>query len=287
MCDTATNSLIGDMMTNKIKQSYEDLPFVRKFCLRLTVITNDPREIRVRHDDLFGKMAVIFLAKMTEHLRVLLAIETSRDTALIARCMLEGVAQLMWAADSPQERALMWQNYACITDLKNINDCDLLGIPITKNDRKGVIKNLKNHGSEFLTGKGRKYLKKEGELPVEMLGYYHMYWMKQKLTPIVRGVGDHHFKWYQDFCVWHHWNTGIAVAVEYTEDKLTYFVNSPIDTLFARMAGFESLLKTAEITNSHLKVGWDSRLEEVSQEFDDWILTSYPDLNSSEGSQVS
>src|SRR2546427_11769576 len=58
--------------------------------------------------DHWAFMALSYAYKQNEHARAVLALRESVDAKLIVRSMLEGLAQLVWAANAPEERALLW-----------------------------------------------------------------------------------------------------------------------------------------------------------------------------------
>ena len=61
-------------------------------------------------------MSLVFLTKQSDHIGSMIRLGEHLDVALVARSMIEGLVQLKWAAQKPQERALRWRAFAFVHD---------------------------------------------------------------------------------------------------------------------------------------------------------------------------
>src|SRR5690554_2699161 len=85
-----------------------DLPVLRDIARKFLSLADEVghRSTEYRDDAHFDLMVLVFFSKQSENLESLLALtesHPSRDTALVARSMLEGLAQLLWAHQQPEE----------------------------------------------------------------------------------------------------------------------------------------------------------------------------------------
>ena len=67
-------------------------------------------------DDHLGFMALCFLVRQTNHIQSIVKLIPNRDSILIARSMVEGLYQLLWAAQEPTKRPLKWRVFAYVHD---------------------------------------------------------------------------------------------------------------------------------------------------------------------------
>ena len=56
-------------------------------------------------------MLASFAIKQSEHAKSRLKLGSSPDTMLIARTMIEGLSQMLWAAKRPRQRPLLWLTF--------------------------------------------------------------------------------------------------------------------------------------------------------------------------------
>jgi hypothetical protein len=95
------------------QKAQRDLPDLREWVNRLLDLTiNMLESVPYSEDDNFGFMALCFASKQVDHMRSILALNGSRDVWLIARSMLEGRNQILWAVRDPDVRAQRWRAFA-------------------------------------------------------------------------------------------------------------------------------------------------------------------------------
>ena len=121
-------------------------------------------------------MVLVFFSKQSEHLESLLALtesHPSRDTALVARSMLEGLAQLLWAHQQPEERAKRWKAYAFVADWRLLRQKDEAGERTDPHTRNFIQEGLQRYGDLFLTKKAKRAKQAGQPLPFDP---YHDAW---------------------------------------------------------------------------------------------------------------
>lgn len=88
----------------------QDIPVLDSFAERLLRLVRQMMEGRIDYDDEKDHLAFMllcFVSKQAEHFQSALALVRtglSRDAALIARSMMEGLSLLTWAAQEPSTR---------------------------------------------------------------------------------------------------------------------------------------------------------------------------------------
>lgn len=83
--------------------------------------------------------------------RSVLQLDQSLDSILIARSMLEGLSQLLWAAQAPEERPLRWRTFSFVLDWRLMRKRMAAGEAVTEDQRATIENGLKEHGRYFLT----------------------------------------------------------------------------------------------------------------------------------------
>jgi hypothetical protein len=144
-----------------MRDPVEDLPVLRAKAgeaVDLAACTQhgafSPRE----HKD-FAYMAFSFLGKQTEHMRSILALVDAglyRDAGLIARSMLEGRAQLVWASKDPEERGRQWRDFWPVADWRKMKKEQKAGRTVPPAVGAKIEQGLTDLNDKFLTASGRK-----------------------------------------------------------------------------------------------------------------------------------
>ncbi len=91
--------------------------------------------LEYRNDDAFGRMALCFFSRQIEHISgviVLVHKGEYRNASLIARSMIKGLLQILWAAAEGdakvcQDRANQWLEFSCVTSWKKMKNLKLAG----------------------------------------------------------------------------------------------------------------------------------------------------------------
>ena len=89
-------------------------------------------------EDHLAFMTFCFFNKQIDHARSILRLMPSRDSMLIARSMIEGLAQLLWAAKEPDVLPLKWRTYAWVHDWRRMKERVAAGEVIDANQRAQI-----------------------------------------------------------------------------------------------------------------------------------------------------
>jgi hypothetical protein len=148
-------------------------------------------------------MLASFAIKQHEHAKSVLKLGMSLDTTLIARSMLEGLSQLLWAMKQPGRRPLMWRAFGCVVDWRLLQHQRAEGYAIDSRVERDIRARLRRYDHWFLTKTAREARMVGHALPVDP---YVRNWYSERETEIFRDVeGDKLLEYaYGPFSEWHH-----------------------------------------------------------------------------------
>ena len=256
-------------MGNINEKAKRDLPGLHKWVKRLLALSKGVfKNVKYSENDHLGFMALCFLSKQIDHMQSIVTLIPSRDTILVARSMIEGLCQLLWAAQEPAIRPLQWRAFACIHDWRLLQEKIAQGEKVPPKDRTAIKKRLKKYGDQFLK-KNAKTAKTLGKpLPPDP---YHDNWRcGYQLQQICESVGgaDLYRYLYGPFSDWHHWGVGgLGKAIKLQGNQVVYTSLSPSDLASALASGFQCLLETIELTDKHLSLGLESKISELRDDY--------------------
>src|ERR1022692_1272543 len=84
----------------------------------LTAMAERPFVVNIGRGSHLRFMLASFAIKQSEHAKSRLKLGSSPDTMLIARTMIEGLSQMLWAPKRPRQRPLLWLTFV-LTRQKN------------------------------------------------------------------------------------------------------------------------------------------------------------------------
>jgi hypothetical protein len=222
-------------------------------------------------DDHLGFMALCFLNRQIDHIQSIVMLVPNRDTSLIARSMMEGLCQILWAAQKPTELPLKWRTFAYIHDWRLQQVKIGLGELIDPNQEKSNEIGLRKYGQLFYTKDARSAISQKQQLPSDP---YHKSWTcGTQVTQIFDCVSTNYLlkEIYSSFSDWHHWGTaGIAETLSWHENKLTFSSSSSSNSAMALTMGFLCLLQTIELTNEHLSFARESQIALIRDGYIKW-----------------
>lgn len=225
-------------------------------------------ELTTDMNDHFGVMAIFFLSKQYEHMKAIIALRQHRDSELVARSMLEGLVQFVWAAQD-QSRAFDWRVYGHVHNFRQLReDPGLLS-----NDPEAVKRHeeaLAEYGTKFFTAKARAAESQGGEMPKDP---FFKEWTGKSLKELCGEVqADALYRFYRRFSDWHHWSfAGLSRALDTSNPKfVSYKPESKMSAAHALVLGFQCLYQTCEIAGKHFDLHLDESLERIrNQHFED------------------
>ncbi|MCX6677239.1 MAG: DUF5677 domain-containing protein [Methanothrix sp.] len=254
-------------MINNLAKALQDIPNLALFVDELLEISDDmTQQAKFDGNDHLALMSLCFVSKQIEHLRsirILVDVKQYRDAGLIARSMIEGLCILLWAAHKPQIRPLHWKAYAWVEDYKLMLKKEKAGEEVDPAYKSRIIEQLGTYGSEFLTPKAKK--KQENHLPLPRDPYRNR-WIYQNVYEICKEVeGDLLYeKIYRETSQWIHWTIkGMSSAIHQKDMNFAYTNASADMGATALASGFQSLLESAKLLDSHLTLGFGDKLDNI------------------------
>lgn len=176
----------GGVVEDPNQKAQRDLPGLRQWANNLlSLATEILGKTQYSEKDHFGFMAFCFLSKQIDHMRAILALNESRDVGLIARSMLEGMCQLLWAAKDAETRALRWRTFAWIHDWRVMQGKILTGEVVDTERRTLIEEAVRQYGVLFLTEQARSNREKGKPLPKDP---YHRNWTGKAAKEIFDSV---------------------------------------------------------------------------------------------------
>jgi hypothetical protein len=214
-------------------------------------------------EDHWAFMALSFAFKQNEHARAVVALGRSVDANLIVRSMLEGLTQLVWAANAPEERALLWRAFSWVHDWRLLKAMDARGEAVEPDLRAAIADGIREHGDKFVTAKAKMKLA-DGE---EVADPYRQTWSGKTARQLFEETGGawYHEALYRPFSDWHHWNTpGLASRLATTDEGYTFTTRlSDREAAACLSAAFGCLMQTMEIADGAARLGRAEVLAEL------------------------
>lgn len=258
-------------MENLDQNAQQDLPSLRQWVNDLLRLANSVLEqAQYSEDDHFGFMALCFLSKQTSHTRSILTLGEAKDVGLIARSMLEGLCQLLWAANDPHTRALRWRAFAWVHDWRTMQTQIAAGESVNAEQGTAIEEALRHYGDQFLTRRARA-ARQGGER--ELDDPYCSNWTGHSVRQIFDWVkGERLYaRLYKPFSDWHHWSpSGLATAVSSRQGGVVYSSTSVADAATALATAFQCLLRTIDLADGYLGLGFAPRVAELRRNYITW-----------------
>jgi hypothetical protein len=253
----------------------KDLARLRGYVVRLGSLVATMEE-GVKFDfanDHMGFMALSIVSKQLEHLKsicVLVDAQQYRDSKLITRTMVEGLALIYWAAKDPKTRPLEWRACSWVEEFAR-----LYGTPHYPVYKKEIETMLSAHCTPFLKPSSKH--KSLSEITpndytrgcrweeVEE-GVFSNVTIKKIFQDA--GLEQIYQTYYADTSNWTHWNPiGIGEALQHESDKLAYGNETKYLGALAYITGFNVLLQSARFLNDYFKMDFNKTLDELYGEF--------------------
>ena len=205
-------------------------------------------------------MALSYLGKQLQHAHACLTIGEHIDIVLIARSMLEGCSQLLWAEADAKQRADLWRRYPWVEEWRELQDRAKRGRSLDPARRDEVAGQPDEIGHLFYTARARKASGQGISLPPDP---YSKKWHGQTETQLFEQVAAHtYLAAYRDFSEWQHWNPyGFKDAiVSAGQDQAAFAPHNPRAIAHAFACAFQSLLETARCVDRHIPLDLTAQL---------------------------
>jgi len=210
-------------------------------------------------------MLASFAVKQSEHANSLLMLGANPDTMLIARTMLEGLSQILWAAKRPKQRPLLWRSFAFVRDWRRMQEHQAQGLSIDPLVERGVRAGLCRFGQRFLTKEARSARLAGLASPADP---YVKNWYGETESEILRDVGGQDLLQhaYGPFSEWHHWRIG-AIGQLVSFDEASGWFTMPTSSLpnvaMATACAFQCLWQTIQLLNARCRLGMGREIQRL------------------------
>ncbi len=253
----------------KQQSASDDISHLRRHLEDLLKVWDGVFSRPVPHDNAnLTFMALAFAARQGEHARNVMRLQRTADTVLITRSMFEGLCQLLWAAQAPNERPWRWRAFAYVEDWRTLQRKLKAGESVSSDERDKVENGVKPYEDLFLNAKGRIAKAQGKPLPANP---YVPHWHGTTIKDIFSEVEGEiiHVELYRRFSDWHHWDiAGFAPLLRF--DPAHGFSMKGSDerlTATALASAFQCLWQTLKALDEIVVLGIGSELE--------WLRNSY------------
>jgi hypothetical protein len=243
-------------VTSGEQEALKDIPHLKRHLEDLVALsarafsphpTFDP-------DNHLNFMALTFAVKQSEHARSVLALDQSVDAILITRSMFEGLSQLLWAAQVPQERPLRWRSFALVLDWRRIRKQLAAGEVVPEDRQAAIVEGLKDHGKYFLTPKALEAQTRGLPPPDDP---YTKNWYGEREKEVFSAVGADRIydQIYGLFSEWHHWRpAAFGYLLQFEQERTTFVISTrnPSFTAMALAGAFQCLWQTLSFLENSL-----------------------------------
>jgi hypothetical protein len=236
-----------------------DFPLLRRNLIALGKLSSQVfnSQIRLPPSSNLRFMMVSYAAKQIEHANSLLKLEFSVDTVLIARSMLEGLVQLLWAMKQARRRPLLWRAFALVVDWRLFQQQKSEGQNIDVAAEARTVGRLRGYRRWFLTDKAKKAIATGKPPPSDP---YVKNWYGEREAEIFRDVGAEalYNKLYGPFSEWHHWRIGgfgRLMTFDANTSAYSLTTSDPAMCASALSVGFQCLWETMRLLNRRFRLG--------------------------------
>jgi len=236
------------MMTTTAQIAFKDIPCLHRHLEDLVAVSAGafipPPGFDPQNHLAF--MALTFAVKQNEHARSVLQLDQSVDAVLITRSMFEGLSQLLWAGQAPQERPLRWRAFPFILDWRRMRRQLVAGQAVPDERQRAIAEGLRRHGEYFLTPRALDAQARGLPLPDDP---YAKNWYGENEKDIFTAAGADRIydEVYGPFSEWHHWRPGaFGHLLQFDEACTTFMMDTrnPSFTAMALAGGFQCLWQT-------------------------------------------
>ena len=258
---------MGRGVSNLQREAEDDVTKLRRCVAELLALAEETLTDRIQFDQnnhlLF--LALLFTTKQTEHARSVLTLGESPDAALITRSMLEGLNQLLWAAQEPDDRPLRWRAFAYVRDWRMMKAQEAAGEIVPADRKKQIQEGLQQFGNLFLSRQAQEAKSKGLPLPDDP---YVKNWYQEREKEIFSAVGGEvaYKELYGPASEWHHWRVGgLGSMLKFDEQTqtFTWTINNREITAGALATAFLCLWQTLSTLEDVAQRGIKDKLKRL------------------------
>jgi hypothetical protein len=226
--------------------------------------------IEIEENDHFAIIAHGFVCKQLDHLKsiqILVKAGHHMDAIIISRSMIEGLCILLWIAEKRDERSIDYRTFGWIDEYRHTCKMESIGFKIDPNYKLSLEKELKVFGHRFYTAQAKDLQRQDKPLPRNpYLPRPSWENISKTCEEVKRSLT--YLLIYYEASQWVHWTTdGMDMVFHRDGDKATYSCCSYRSAATALANGFESLIRSAKLLDSHLDLHLDKRLTEIEMNY--------------------
>jgi hypothetical protein len=214
-------------------------------------------------------MVLSYLAKQIQHARACRVMGAHIDLVLVARSMLEGCSQILWAESDRAVRAGRWRLYAWIEEWRDLKDRAQRGAKIDQAYMASVEAKLREKEFEdlFLTEPARKARSNGRPLPRDP---FSRRWHGQTETQLFETTAARPYRAaYREFSEWHHWNPyGFREAIQITKAGASFAPHYPRVIAYALSCAFQCLRVEALCADRHVLLNLTAEVEALRSDLE-------------------
>jgi hypothetical protein len=220
--------------------------------------------------DHFGVMCLFFASKQVngmKSLNLLVDAGHANDASLIARSMLETMAALTWAAQSPDDRSLLWRSHSLVDQYYRMTVAEAAGKPIDPTEKQHLLTRIDNEARVFLTEKAQRAKQSGQPLPDRP---YRNDWTGKNVYELFNDVKAKNLyqQIYSPASEWSHAGAGSFADAITRRDNTISFHQGVVNMAATCLAsGFQALLECLAIAHSKFPLGQADALLELKREY--------------------
>jgi hypothetical protein len=246
-----------------------EVPFLHDQVKKVLALAEEAsRSISIEENDDFGFMAAQFLYKQMQHGESVLFLVPRRDAGLIARTMIDGLYQLLWACQAPEQRAKLWRSFSIIHDWRLIQRRLREGIPVDEKDIRRNEAGLQELGA----------LHRLKRPTANSTDPYNKRWHGgMTLSAMADSVSRELYDGpYAELSDWEHWGvSGIGESIARENDRAIANTDSDRIAGVALLAAFQCLLQTLEVADVHLSLKITNAIQTLGGDFRKTLASFY------------
>lgn len=251
------------------QRAANDIPRLRQHLEALLAVWDGVFSRPIRHDDTdLAFMALAFAARQGEHARSVVRLGNAVDAVLVTRSMFEGLCQLLWAAQVPDDRPLRWRAFAYVRDWRTLQRKIKAGEAVPSEERTKIESALKAYEHLFLTARARDAEACGKLLPADP---YVREWHGLTAKDIFAAVRGEviHAELYRRFSDWHHWDiAGFAPLLRLDEGgHVVQKGHDPALTATALASAFQCVWQTLKALDEIVSLGIGAELQLLHDEY--------------------
>ena len=230
--------------------------------------------IRYSEDDHLAFMGLLSVSQQLQFLksiRLLVENNLGASAGLIARAMLEGMYLFLWCAKDSPSRPLQWRAFSLVKDFRLMMHKGTKGEVVDPAREGKILDGLGKYGDALLNNKGRE-ARKKGKQP--LLNDYITKWpsvsKKQMFEEVEEVEGSllyqEVYSYMSDLT---HWDIASFAGRIRRGSQVVCFLedSSRTESATALAVGYQSLLQSIELLDSHLRLKKGQGISDLKQQY--------------------